>query len=107
VEVVGEVEAGGWGVPDGGRGRGGCPVSFEICYFMRNKRRRWLLSELVLCYGHVLIYNRGAYCAMVAISLLNLPLDLPRDSPAWSREGDTLLTGLPEWIGRCKLGIFT
>lgn len=45
---------------------------------------------------------RGAYCAMVAISLLNLPLDLPRNSPAWSREGDTLLTGLPEWIARCQ-----
>ena len=44
---------------------------------------------------------------MVAISLLNLPLDLPRNSPAWSREGDTLLTGLPEWISRCKFYIGT
>jgi protein farnesyltransferase subunit beta len=45
--------------------------------------------------------SRGAYCAMVAISLLNLPLDLHRDSPAWTDKDDTLLTGLPEWIGRC------
>ncbi|TAQ88026.1 hypothetical protein B7494_g3645 [Chlorociboria aeruginascens] len=45
---------------------------------------------------------RGAYCAVVIITLLNLPLDLPRQSPAWSREGDTLLTGLPEWVARCQ-----
>jgi hypothetical protein len=56
--------------------------------------------------GWVLIPDkRGAYCAAVAISLLDLPLELSRDSPAWSREGDTLLTGLPEWIGRCKLSV--
>jgi protein farnesyltransferase subunit beta len=56
----------------------------------------------------MLIHRSGAYCAVVAITLLNLPLDLPRESPAWSREGDTLLTGLPEWLARCKLppGVF-
>ncbi|PMD21996.1 terpenoid cyclases/Protein prenyltransferase [Hyaloscypha hepaticicola] len=45
---------------------------------------------------------RGAYCAAVIITLLDLPLELPRDSPAWTNEGATLLTGLAEWIGRCQ-----
>lgn len=44
----------------------------------------------------------GAYIAAVIITLLDLPLELPKQSPAWSREGDTLLTNLPEWVGRCK-----
>jgi len=37
------------------------------------------------------------------MTLLDLPLDLRRDSPAWSREGLTLLSGLPEWVSRCGL----
>jgi len=36
------------------------------------------------------------------MTLLDLPLELPRESPAWSREGTSLLTGLPEWVGRCQ-----
>ncbi len=36
------------------------------------------------------------------ITLLNLPLELPRDSPAWTNESATLLTGLGEWIRRCR-----
>ena len=36
------------------------------------------------------------------ITLLDLPLELPRDSPAWTNEGATLLTGLAEWIRRCR-----
>jgi len=45
---------------------------------------------------------RGAYIAAVIITLLDIPLELHPDSPAWSREGTTLLTGLPEWISRCQ-----
>ncbi|TVY24793.1 Protein farnesyltransferase subunit beta [Lachnellula hyalina] len=45
---------------------------------------------------------RGAYIAVVIMTLLDLPLELPRESPAWSREGSTFLTGLPEWVGRCQ-----
>ncbi|KAE9370437.1 terpenoid cyclases/Protein prenyltransferase [Stipitochalara longipes BDJ] len=45
---------------------------------------------------------RGAYCAAVIITLLDLPLELPHDSPAWSGEGTTLLTGLAEWVRRCQ-----
>jgi len=44
----------------------------------------------------------GAYCAAVIISLLNLPLELSSDSPAKARETDTLLTGIPEYVRRCK-----
>lgn len=45
---------------------------------------------------------RGAYCAMVMISLLSLPLDLPPDAPA--REGGltTFVDQLPEYLGRCQ-----
>lgn len=45
---------------------------------------------------------RGVYCAAVAITLLNLPLELPRESFIWEREGDMLLTNVPEWLARCK-----
>ncbi|MCJ1313373.1 CAAX farnesyltransferase (FTase) subunit beta [Agyrium rufum] len=45
---------------------------------------------------------RGAYCAMVVIALLRLPLDLPQDSPARKAGLETLLDGLPEWLSRCQ-----
>ncbi|KAG0648919.1 Ras s prenyltransferase subunit beta [Hyphodiscus hymeniophilus] len=45
---------------------------------------------------------RGAYIAVLIISLLDLPIELPKTSPAWSREGDTFLANLPEWVGRCQ-----
>ncbi|KAL0256482.1 CAAX farnesyltransferase (FTase) subunit beta [Diplodia seriata] len=45
---------------------------------------------------------RGAYCAMVIISLLNLPVELPQDAPARTA-GLTLFTDrLPEWISSCQ-----
>lgn len=49
----------------------------------------------------MLIIHSGAYIAAVLITLLNLPLELSKDSPAWS-EGATLLSGLAEYIARCK-----
>jgi protein farnesyltransferase subunit beta len=39
---------------------------------------------------------------MTIISLLNLPLELPPDSPAWINGDETFVTGLPEWISRCQ-----
>jgi protein farnesyltransferase subunit beta len=45
---------------------------------------------------------RGAYCAMTVISLLNLPLELPPDSPARVKGDETFLTGLGEWISRIQ-----
>ena len=45
---------------------------------------------------------RGAYCAMTAISLLNLPVELPPDASAREAGLETFLDGLGEWIGRCQ-----
>jgi protein farnesyltransferase subunit beta len=45
---------------------------------------------------------RGAYCAMTAISLLNLPLELPPDAPARQAGMTSFLDGLGEWVGRCQ-----
>ncbi|KAJ0163547.1 Protein farnesyltransferase subunit beta [Colletotrichum tanaceti] len=45
---------------------------------------------------------RGAYCAAVIVTLLNLPLDLSADSPAWTPDRPTLFTGLAEYVRRCQ-----
>ncbi|PQE16904.1 hypothetical protein CJF30_00003610 [Rutstroemia sp. NJR-2017a BBW] len=45
---------------------------------------------------------RGAYCALILITLLSLPLDLPQDAPTRSSGLTTMLDGLPEYIGRCQ-----
>ena len=44
----------------------------------------------------------GAYCAMVLISLLRLPLELPHDAPTRSQGKTSFLDDLPEWLSRCK-----
>lgn len=46
--------------------------------------------------------TRGAYCALVAISLLNLPLDLPADSPARVHGLQRFTDGLGEYLSRCQ-----
>ncbi|KAK2673656.1 PFTB repeat [Fusarium oxysporum f. sp. vasinfectum] len=45
---------------------------------------------------------RGAYCAAVIISLLNLPLELSQDSPARSAGHTGLFTGLADYVHRCQ-----
>jgi protein farnesyltransferase subunit beta len=45
---------------------------------------------------------RGAYCAMTAIVLLNLPLELPPDAPARAAGLQTFTDGLGEWLGLCQ-----
>ncbi|KAI9752990.1 MAG: hypothetical protein M4579_005375 [Chaenotheca gracillima] len=45
---------------------------------------------------------RGAYCAMVVITLLDLPLLLPADAPAQDGADATFLTGLPEYLASCQ-----
>ncbi|KAF3393102.1 Protein farnesyltransferase subunit beta [Talaromyces pinophilus] len=45
---------------------------------------------------------RGAYCAMVTISLLNLPLELPPEAEARKYGLRTFLDGLPEYLSRCE-----
>lgn len=46
--------------------------------------------------------SRAAYCVMVCLSLLNLPLELPDSSPGRVKGNETFLTGLAEWISRCE-----
>ncbi len=36
------------------------------------------------------------------MSILDLPLDLSRDSPAWTPDGATLYTGLADYVRRCE-----
>ena len=50
-----------------------------------------------------LMSNRGAYCAMVMISLLNLPLELPPGSPVRVKGMKSFLDGLPQWLSRCEI----
>ncbi|KAK9424238.1 putative Terpenoid cyclases/protein prenyltransferase alpha-alpha toroid [Seiridium unicorne] len=45
---------------------------------------------------------RGAYCAAVVISLLNIPLGLSPDSPARAAGLEDLLTGLEGYVRRCQ-----
>lgn len=45
---------------------------------------------------------RGAYCAMTAISLLNLPLDLPPEAPARAAGLEKFTDKLGEWVGKCQ-----
>ncbi|KAL1969552.1 hypothetical protein VTN77DRAFT_8990 [Rasamsonia byssochlamydoides] len=45
---------------------------------------------------------RGAYCAMVIISLLDLPLELPPDAEARRYGLETFVSGLPEYLSRCQ-----
>lgn len=45
--------------------------------------------------------RRGAYCAAVVVSLLNLPTELTPESPAWTPDHPTLFTKLPEYVQRC------
>lgn len=45
---------------------------------------------------------RGAYCAMTIICLLNLPLELPPESPARKAGLQKFTDRLGEWVGRCQ-----
>ena len=47
--------------------------------------------------------TRGAYTAMVLVTLLDLPLNLPEDSPAKKVAGlQTFTDNLPEWLSSCQ-----
>ncbi|KAI4686044.1 uncharacterized protein J4E88_003881 [Alternaria novae-zelandiae] len=45
---------------------------------------------------------RGAYCALVVLSLLNLPLELPPDAPVRKQGFTTFTDGLGAWISKCQ-----
>lgn len=45
---------------------------------------------------------RGAFCALVIMTLLNIPLDLPLEAPARQNGLTNFLDNLGEWISRCQ-----
>ncbi|KAI2622015.1 terpenoid cyclases/Protein prenyltransferase [Hypomontagnella submonticulosa] len=45
---------------------------------------------------------RGAYCAAVLITLLNLPHDLSPDAPARAADRSNLFDGLADYVRRCQ-----
>lgn len=45
---------------------------------------------------------RGAFCALVVLSLLNLPLDLPPDAPTRQNGFTSFTDGLGAWITTCQ-----
>ncbi|EOA91881.1 CAAX farnesyltransferase (FTase) subunit beta [Exserohilum turcicum] len=45
---------------------------------------------------------RGAFCAMVILSLTNLPMELPPDAPARNHGLTTFTDKLGDWVSRCQ-----
>ncbi|PGH27311.1 hypothetical protein AJ80_01021 [Polytolypa hystricis UAMH7299] len=45
---------------------------------------------------------RGAYCVMVIVALLDLPLELSPNAPARKFGHTTFMSGLPEYLSRCQ-----
>lgn len=73
---------------------------FEVCVGGERDVRCVLLKRItVACLTNE--YS-GAYCAMVILSLLNLPTELPQSSPARQYGHTQFHDGLIEWIGKCK-----
>ena len=46
--------------------------------------------------------DSGAYCSMVIISLLNIPLELPPNAPSRDQGLTSFLDGLPEYLSRSQ-----
>jgi protein farnesyltransferase subunit beta len=45
---------------------------------------------------------RGAFCALVVMSLLHIPLELPPDAPARKHGFTSFKDGLGEWVSKCQ-----
>ena len=54
-------------------------------------------------YGQIANSYSGAYTAMVMISLLGLPLELPHESSARAAGMTSFLDKLPQWLSRCTM----
>lgn len=86
-----------------------CIVGGEIAYDVIDRRGmwKWLCSLKQPSGGFAMSVGgevdvRGAYCATVIISLLNLPLDLSSDSPARSAGLTDLFTGTADYVRKCQ-----
>lgn len=45
---------------------------------------------------------RGAFCAVVVLSLLSIPLELPPDAPARTHGLTTFVDNLGDWVSKCQ-----
>ncbi|KAM4063000.1 prenyltransferase and squalene oxidase repeat domain-containing protein [Hirsutella rhossiliensis] len=86
-----------------------CLVGGDEAYEVVDRRAmwRWLCSLKQPDGGFQMAIGgeedvRGAYCAAVIISLLNIPLSLSPDSPACAAGHAGLFSGLGEWVRRCQ-----
>lgn len=84
-------------------------IGGDEAYLSINRSLMWQwLGKLKLANGGFVVCEngeedvRGAYCALVAISLLNLPWELPKDSPARQAGLSTFGDGLGEYLSRCQ-----
>ncbi|CAK7272441.1 CAAX farnesyltransferase (FTase) subunit beta [Sporothrix epigloea] len=84
-------------------------VGGEACYECIDRRAlwKWLCSLKQPDGGFQISVGgeedvRGAYCAAVIISVLNLPLNLSTESSACTTEKPTLYTGLANYVQRCQ-----
>lgn len=84
-------------------------VGGEEAYSLINRQQLWRwLGQLKqpsggfqLCEGGE-VDVRGAYCAMVVLSLLNLPMELPIPISLHERTLTRFDDGLEEWLARCQ-----
>ena len=84
-------------------------VGGEEAYGLVDRQKMWhWLGRLKQADGGFLVSEgaeedtRGALCAVLTISLLNLPLSLPQDSPARNAGLETFMDGLGEYLSRCQ-----
>ncbi|RMZ92062.1 hypothetical protein DV736_g697, partial [Chaetothyriales sp. CBS 134916] len=84
-------------------------VGGEDTYAMIDRKAMWhWLGRLKQCDGGFQICQggeedvRGALCALVIVSLLDLPLELPPDAPSRSAGFSTFNDGLGDFIARCQ-----
>jgi len=84
-------------------------VGGEEAYGLIDRQKMWeWLGRLKQSDGGFLICEggeedvRGAYCALVALSLLRLPLALPPGAPARQAGLTTFKDGLGEYLSRCQ-----
>ena len=84
-------------------------VGGENAYSLIDRRKMWhWLGQLKLSNGGFCVCEegeedvRGTYCALVMISLLGLPFELPPDAPSRQAGLRAFGDGLGEYLSRCQ-----